>query len=93
MAWRKVNFDEDKNLRCDISDDDIYAAVHDLKNQLRDAGVVVKNPPKSCITKRRGGIGKKSISAKVASKYSSKEKSSVRKNHIALAMRRKREKL
>jgi hypothetical protein len=94
MAWRKVNLDVDGNLRCDISDEEIYVAVQDLKNQLRDAGVII---PKKSVLKpynRSGVIVKKSISARRASSnVSSREKSSGRKHKIVLAMQRRREKV
>ena len=57
MAWRKVDLDKDKNLRCDISDASIYAAVHDLKNQLRDAGVIAVKKSKKSAINQPGDVG------------------------------------
>jgi hypothetical protein len=94
MAWRKVTLDEDRNLRCDISDEDIHVAVQDIKNQLRDAGVIIHKKSVPKLYYHNGVIGKKPVSERRASsKISPRGKSSGRKNKIALAMRRKREKV
>jgi len=81
MAWRKVNLEVDGNLRCDISDEEIYVAVQDLKKQLGDAGVIIhkKTVPKPY--NRSGVMVNKPISARRASSnVSYKERPSGRKH-------------
>jgi len=67
MAWKKVTLDEEENLYCDISDEDIQAAVHDLKNQLKDAGIVLIKKPDQRSYHQKGTARKKSVSRKAAS--------------------------
>jgi len=81
MAWRKVNLETDGNLRCDITDEEIYTAVQDLKKQLVDAGVIIHKKTVSKPYNRSGVMVNKPISARRASStVSSRERPSGRKH-------------
>jgi hypothetical protein len=72
MAWKKITLSEAENLRCDISNDDIHAAVRELGYQLGEAGIVL---PKKTVN-HKVFLGVKPISKRaVSSKSSSSEKS------------------
>jgi hypothetical protein len=90
MAWRKVDLNVDGNLRCDISDKEIYAAVHGLRKQLQEAGFIKPKNSASKIHHQNGTIGIKSIPGRaVASKVSSGRRAAVRPAKAALATRKK----
>jgi len=86
MAWRKVTLGEDENLQCDISEEDVYAAVHDLRNQLMNAGVVLVNKsaqkPNRRVVIRRKTIIEKAVSSKTSSRARAKSSERKRKNLV-----------
>jgi len=89
MAWKNINLSEAENLYCDISKEDIHNAISELKYKLRDAGIVLPNKEVSHRTTRERTISRRAYSLR----SSSKEKSSRRRQKIASAIRRKKEKV
>ena len=49
MARKKISTNEAENLQCDISDNDINAAVKGIRSQLETAGII--NPDKQSKTR------------------------------------------